>query len=98
MNAQFNIWFLLIQEFNITILDRPMRENLVADFLSRLIHIGNNALVDDNFPDENLFFYLYLRSLVCRCIQFSSNKKITSKFVHVSEAKNYTIKCQLHVA
>jgi hypothetical protein len=38
-----------------------MRENLVADFLSRLIHIGNNAPVDDNFPDENLFsIYTYV--------------------------------------
>jgi hypothetical protein len=27
----------------------------MADFLSRMIHLGDNALVEDTFPDENLF-------------------------------------------
>jgi hypothetical protein len=27
----------------------------VADFLSRMIHLGDKAPVEDNFPDENLF-------------------------------------------
>jgi hypothetical protein len=26
-----------------------------VDFLSRIIHTGDNAPMDDNFPDENLF-------------------------------------------
>ena len=46
---------LLLQEFNITIIERPGRDNLIDDFLYRLIHIGDNAPVDDNFLDENLF-------------------------------------------
>ena len=29
-------WLLLLQEFNITIIDRPRRDNLAADFLSHL--------------------------------------------------------------
>ena len=48
-------WLLLLQEFNINIIDRPGKDNLVADFLSRMIHLGDNAPVDDTFPDKNLF-------------------------------------------
>ena len=54
-NARVTRWLLLRQEFIITIIDRPGRDNLVVDFLSRLIHTGDNILVDDDFPDENLF-------------------------------------------
>lgn len=45
----------LLQEFNITVLDRPGKENQVADFLSRLQNQGEVVLVEDSFPDENLF-------------------------------------------
>jgi len=29
-------WFILLQEFDITIIDKPGKDNLVVDFLSRL--------------------------------------------------------------
>ena len=48
-------WLLLLQEFNITVLDRPGKENQVADFLSRLKNQGEVVPVEDYFPDENLF-------------------------------------------
>jgi hypothetical protein len=54
-NPRVTRWLLLLQEFDINIIDRPGKDNLVVDFLSRLIHLGDNALVDDNFPNENLF-------------------------------------------
>jgi hypothetical protein len=54
-NARVTRWLLLLQEFNITIIDRPGRDNLVVDFLSRLIHTGDNTPIDDDFPDDNLF-------------------------------------------
>ena len=60
-NARLTRWLLLLQEFNITIIDRPRRDNLVVDFLSILIHTCDNAQIDDNFPDENLFaIYTYI--------------------------------------
>ena len=34
-NARVTRWLLLLQEFDITIIDRPGKENVVADFLSR---------------------------------------------------------------
>ena len=48
-------WLILLQELNITIVDKPRKENLVADFLSRLTHADDNVPVDDTFPDEHLF-------------------------------------------
>jgi hypothetical protein len=54
-NARVTRWSLLLQEFNITIIDRPGIDNLVVDLLYRLIHTGDNTPVDDDFLDENLF-------------------------------------------
>eukprot|EP00253_Pinus_taeda_P008259 PITA_08259 len=53
-NARVTRWLLLLQEFDITIVDRPGKENVVADFLSRL-KTNENVPVDDSFPDEYLF-------------------------------------------
>ena len=53
-NGRIARWFLL-QEFNITIIDRPEKENLVVDFLSRINHGGETSPVEDDFPDEHLF-------------------------------------------
>jgi hypothetical protein len=46
---------LLLQEFDITIVDRPGKENVVADFLSRLNINDDNSHVDDSFLDEHFF-------------------------------------------
>jgi hypothetical protein len=48
-------WILLLQEFNITIVDRPGKENVVVDFLSRIPQDNIDILVNDNFPDIHLF-------------------------------------------
>ena len=54
-NRRITRWLLLRKEFNITIIDRPEKENLVADFLSRINHGGEVSGVNDDFPDEHLF-------------------------------------------
>ena len=54
-NGRITRWLLLMQEFNIIVLDRPRRENQVADFLSRLNNSGEVVPVSDNFLDEHLF-------------------------------------------
>ena len=46
---------ILLQEFDITIKDRPGKENHVADFLSRTPKPADAATVEDQFPDEHLF-------------------------------------------
>eukprot|EP00253_Pinus_taeda_P029421 PITA_29421 len=43
-------------QFDLTIVDKPSKENVVADFLSRLdLPIGEEGMVDDQMPDEHLF-------------------------------------------
>ena len=54
-NGRITRWLLLLQEFNITVIDRPSKENQVADFLSHLNTEGENVLIFDEFPDEYLF-------------------------------------------
>ena len=54
-NGRVTRWLLLLQEFNITILDRPGKQNRVVDFLSRIQNIKDNTPVEDKIPDEYLF-------------------------------------------
>eukprot|EP00253_Pinus_taeda_P009982 PITA_09982 len=56
VNARIIRWLLLLQQFDLTIVDKPGRENLVADFLSRLyLPAGEEGTMDDQMPDEHLF-------------------------------------------
>jgi hypothetical protein len=54
-NDMVTIWFLLLQEFDITILDKPGKDNVVVDFLSRITSKEIEPLVEDHFPYEHLF-------------------------------------------
>ena len=51
------MWLFLLQEFDITIVDILGKENVVADFLSRLTNNDDDTPVEDSFPDENLFAF-----------------------------------------
>jgi hypothetical protein len=53
-NARVTRWLLLLQEFDITIVDRPGKENVVVDFLSQLTP-DDDTPIDDSFLDEYLF-------------------------------------------
>jgi hypothetical protein len=46
---------MLLQEFNIIVLDRPGKENLVADFISRLKNEDDDISIDDSFPEKHHF-------------------------------------------
>jgi len=54
INGRTIRWFLLLQQFDLTILDKPGKKNIVADFLSRLTIPNEEGMIDDQFPDENL--------------------------------------------
>ena len=55
-NARITRWLLLLQEFDITIINRPGTENVVADFfLSHFTNSNGNLPIEDSFPDEHLF-------------------------------------------
>jgi hypothetical protein len=48
--GQITRWLLLLQEFDITIVDRPKKDNVVVDFLSRLENDTQGEPVEDSFP------------------------------------------------
>ena len=48
-------WILLLHEFDLEIRDKKGCENVVADHLSR-ISSNEKGVINDTFPDENLFF------------------------------------------
>lgn len=52
-NAKVIQWLLLLQEFDITIIDRPRKDNVVSYFLSQLSNASKIILVEDHFPDEH---------------------------------------------
>lgn len=48
-------WLLLLQEFDVTFVDKLGKENVVANFWGRLqVQIGDQP-IDDSFPNEHLF-------------------------------------------
>lgn len=56
VNARIIRWLLLLQQFDLTIVNKPGKENVVVDFLSRLdLPAGEEGMVDDQMPDEHLF-------------------------------------------
>eukprot|EP00253_Pinus_taeda_P010834 PITA_10834 len=56
VNARIIRWLLLLQQFDLTIVDKPGKENFVVDFLSRVnLTTGEEETVDDWMPDEHLF-------------------------------------------
>ncbi|MCY6525085.1 hypothetical protein, partial [Actinobacillus pleuropneumoniae] len=55
VNARIIRW-LLLQQFDLTIVDKPRKENVVEDFLSRLTSpTGEEGMVDDQLAEEHLF-------------------------------------------
>lgn len=62
----FTRWLSLLQEFDITIVDNPTKDNVVINFLSRLSNNDDNLLVEDSFLDEYIFCSFHLLTLACR--------------------------------
>ena len=55
LNTRLIHWVLLLQEFDLHIVDRKGVKNPVADNLSRLENVLDDPLpIDDSFPDEQL--------------------------------------------
>ena len=54
-NGRATRWLLLLQEFNINIIDKLIKGNIVTYFLSRINRGGEMSPVNDDFPDEHVF-------------------------------------------
>ena len=52
---QIKIWLLLLEEYDITVVANPRKDNVVANFLSRLNIDNEDIPIEDIFPDEHIF-------------------------------------------
>ncbi|KAK1694524.1 hypothetical protein QYE76_011221 [Lolium multiflorum] len=66
-------WVLLLQEFDLHIIDRKGADNPVADNLSRLENIAYDPAVNDSFPNEQLAV-IKVSSRESPCTMVSNNK------------------------
>ena len=73
-------WLLLLQEFNITILDRPRKQNIVAHFLSRIQNDNNDTPVEDIFLDEYIFAISTKYPWFVEISNYLTTRKIPSLF------------------
>ena len=57
VNAHIIRWFILLQQLNLTIIDKPGKENVVANFLSRVnLPVGEEGMVYDQMMNT---YFLY---------------------------------------
>ena len=88
-------WILLLQEFDLEILDKTGSENLVADHLSRLIYNEDALPLHENFSDEyllqvgivTLWYADIVNYLVTRTVPEELTRAQTAKIK--SDAKYY---------
>ena len=56
VNARILRWLLLLQQFYLTIVDKPRKENVVIGILSRLnLSVDEEGMDDEQLPYEHLF-------------------------------------------
>lgn len=54
-------WLTLLQQFDLTIVDKPSKENVVVDFMYILdLLAGKEGVVDDQLPDEHFAILVLL--------------------------------------
>ena len=77
-------WLLLLQEFNITVIDRPSKENIVAYFLSRIQHEDGTKPVENTFPNEHLFVVSVQTPWFADISNYLATGKIPTICLHIS--------------
>ena len=82
-NGRVTRWLILLQEFNITVIERLGKENLVAYFLSCIQHAEDTKLVDDTFPDEHLFAVSVQTPWFADISNYLATGKIPNHFIHM---------------
>ena len=87
-NGRVTTWLLLLWEFNITILDRPGKENVVANFLSKIHNECGLVLVNDNFPDEHIFSISTKTPWFADIVNYQATKKLPQ---HISTQEKQNI-------
>jgi len=86
-NGRITKWMLLLQEFNITILDQRGKYNQVADFLSKINSPKDLIPVSDNFPDEHLFSVIAKTTWFADIENYFSSGILPSHFTNKKKRK-----------
>jgi len=95
VNARIIRWLLLLQQFDLTIVDKPGNENVVADFLSRLdLLVREEGTVDDQMPDEHLFSISVLSPWFS---DIENYLVVPSASILKREEQNRTEECLIHL-
>ena len=97
-NARVTRWLLLLQEFDITIIDKPGKENVVADFLSHFTNSDDSFPVEDSFPDEHLFALSAHSPWYADVANYLVAGKLPPYMSKQEKRKNYPPKCQVLLA
>ena len=91
-NGRITRWILLMQEFNVNVIDQPHKENQVADFLSRLNTEGVQFLM--NFLMSIYFLYplIHLGLLILLITLLQKNSHNT---YHPRKSRGLSVLCTL---
>jgi hypothetical protein len=79
-NGRVTRWILLLQAFNIIVLDRPQKENLVANFISCIKHEDDDIPIDDSFQDDHLFPLSVNTPWFSNMVNYLDTRKLPSHF------------------
>ncbi|CAN6720526.1 unnamed protein product [Malus baccata var. baccata] len=84
-------WVLLLQEFDLEIIDKKGRENVVADHLSRLVNASSDEAdslpLQESFPDEQLLAVTHQVPWYADIANYLASGEIPSKFSYQQRNK-----------
>ncbi|CAN6695303.1 unnamed protein product [Malus baccata var. baccata] len=84
-------WVLLLQEFDLEILDKKGRENVVADHLSRLVNASTDEAdslpLQESFPDEQLLAVTHQVPWYADIANYLASGEIPSEFSYQQRKK-----------
>ncbi|KAH9752794.1 hypothetical protein KPL71_014847 [Citrus sinensis] len=80
-------WILLLQEFDIEILDKRGSENLVADHLSRLTYNEDALPLHENFPDEQLLHVGIVTPWYANIVSYLVTRTVPKEITCAQKAK-----------
>ncbi|XP_070667562.1 uncharacterized protein [Malus domestica] len=88
-------WVLLLQEFDLEILDKKGRENVVADHLSRLVNPSTDEAdslpLQESFPDEQLLVVTHQVPWYADIANYLASGEIPSEFSYQQRKKFLSI-------
>ena len=80
-------WIILLQEYDLEILDERGSENLVADHLSRLTYNEDALPLHENFPDEQFLLVGTITTWYTDIVNYLVSRTVPKELTHAQKAK-----------